>query len=182
MIRTFGKADNRSRSLLPPCWQIHSHLPFFTAPHPLPTSAPPHPLTTFPYLQHITTTLLRLVSSLPSPLTPLDLLWPRVAQEWLRWTAAVAELVNKQGGMVGAGVAEGWVRELDGFAARVPEGKGGLEAKMRGEMGVVRERWVGEVGWLVNRRVGDLGGFGGGQQQQQQLQDMGMGMMEEEEL
>ena len=79
--------------------------------------------------------------------------------------------------MVGAGVAEGWVRDLDGYAARGSGAPKGLEAKMRGEMGVVRERWVGEVGWLGNRRIGDQGqgGFGGSQQ------DVGMGMMEEEE-
>ncbi|KAL7410184.1 hypothetical protein BDY24DRAFT_401024 [Mrakia frigida] len=152
---------------------IQSHLPYFTT-----TPTLHHPTTTFPYLQAITTLLLRLSSTLPSPLTSLDILWPRIAEEWLRWIASVDQLVNKSGGMVGAGVADAWIRELDSLASRGGGGKTGggvLEGRMKNEMGVVRDRWVQQVGWLVNRRVGEMPpghGHGGG--------DVGMGMEEEE--
>lgn len=78
--------------------------------------------------------------------------------------------------MVGAGVADGWIRELDSLASRGGGTKTGgvLEGRMKSEMGVVRDRWVQEVGWLVNRRVGELPlGYGHGG-------DVGMGMEEEE--
>jgi hypothetical protein len=62
--------------------------------------------------------------------------------------------------MVGSGVAEGWIKGLDelagGGAGLSGKGVGELEERIRREMGVVRERWVGQVGWLVGRRIESL--------------------------
>jgi hypothetical protein len=93
--------------------------------------------------------------------------------------------------MVGAGVADGWVRELDllaaapaddgvtGASAAAGNGHGhglgsaiksaggaGSVAKIRAEMGLVRDKWVRECGWLVGRRL--------------QAQHVDVGMEEEE--
>lgn len=57
--------------------------------------------------------------------------------------------------MVGNGVAEGWMRELDALVGG-SKGFDGEEGRVRSEMGQVRDRWVRECGWLVGRRAGAL--------------------------
>lgn len=89
--------------------------------------------------------------------------------------------------MVGAGVADGWARELDalvggagdGGAKRAEAGAGVREEerKVRREMAHVRDSWVAECGWLVGRRVATHQ-----LQQQQQQQHVDVGMEEDEEL
>ena len=168
--------------------QVQSHLLIF-----LPLSAasvpssstprpPPHPTDQFSYLQQTTGLLVRLATSLP-PLAAVDILWARLAREWVRWAETVARWVNAEGGMVGAGVADGWVRELDllaadsGSASATPGGSapkatnssvggGGSAAKIRAEIGLVRDKWVRDCGWLVGRRL--------------QAQPVDVGMDEEE--
>lgn len=102
--------------------------------------------------------------------------------------------MNRDGGMVASGVAEGWIRGLDDLVDGKSGGKlersdgqqkgrgGELEERIRREIGVVRERWIGEVGWLVGRRI-----EAAGQQQQYHSQQHVQqhpsqhDMMEEEE-
>lgn len=89
--------------------------------------------------------------------------------------------------MVGAGVADTWMRDLDlladgglpstarndgrvlnGSSAAKTSSGAGSAVKIRNEMGLVRDKWVRECGWLVGRRLA-----------QPQHLDVGM---EEEEL
>lgn len=100
--------------------------------------------------------------------------------------------------MVGSGIAEGWVKGLDDMASgnvsvggKMTIGRSAtgimttapteLEERVKREMAVVRERWVGEVGWLVGRRLENLQRQENHQHQQQQHQQHDM-MEEEEEL
>ncbi|CED85063.1 hypothetical protein [Phaffia rhodozyma] len=129
---------------------IRSHLPFFTT-----QPTPSHPTTTFSYLSQSTTVLLRLTHLLPGPLEALEVVWPVLANEWLQWVGAVSRLVNDEGGMVSANVAEGWIRELEGLAG--DEGQGvGEEAQIRSQLREVGRAWIGQVGWLVGRREGGM--------------------------
>ncbi|THH09464.1 hypothetical protein EW145_g1982 [Phellinidium pouzarii] len=81
-----------------------------------------HPTETFGYLSVLTDHLLCQNSLCQSTLGPLIL--PRLLQEWMAWVNRV-DMVLKQGGIFGSGVAQSWVEALDRYA----------EAKLQGVNG-----------------------------------------------
>lgn len=101
-----------------------------------------HPTETFLFLSALT----RHVLTQP-PLTQQSLsslLLPRLSKEWTAWVDRVDVIVNAEGGMFGGETVNGWIQTLDELA----------EAKVQHwspMIQVVRDSWLGKVGWLVGR-------------------------------
>ena len=106
--------------------------------------APAHPSETFIYLAALVEHIISQPSLAQSSL--ISQMLPRLVQEWMAWVDRVDSHVNKEGGMFGMEVVQGWERTLDGFAAAKIEGE-------NGEFKAIRDKWVAKVGWLVGRRV-----------------------------
>jgi len=106
-----------------------------------------HPTETFMYLSTLTNHFLSQPPLAQAALAPQ--LMPRLLNEWMTWVNRVDSYVNKEAGMFGMEVAEGWVRALDGFATAKIHG---APADVVGGFGTVRDKWVAKLGWLVGRR------------------------------
>lgn len=106
-----------------------------------------HPSETFAYLSSLTSHLISQPPLTQASLGPM--LLPRLLPEWMAWIDRVDAHLNKEGGMFGQEVAQGWARALDQFAeAKISGISDGTEAGLR----TVRDKWVARVGWLVGRR------------------------------
>ncbi|KAI5123615.1 hypothetical protein M0805_003431 [Coniferiporia weirii] len=133
-----------------------SYMPYFSyssepiAPHTTPPGKEKvyvHPSETFGYLSVLTDHLLCQPPLCQSTLAPL--LLPRLLQEWMAWVNRV-DLMLKQGGIFGSGVAESWVEALDRYAEAKVQG---ISEELGNGLKTVRDRWIISAGWLVGRNA-----------------------------
>ncbi|BGO98251.1 nuclear envelope, Cut8 family protein [Rhodotorula toruloides] len=132
-----------------------------------------HPSTAFQFLHALTTSLLRLESTLPSSTSPTSSppsanplashLVPLTLNAWHLFLTRLSSAINTQGRVLPTSLVQSWFDQADALAGSNPLGVGGERAsQVRKAMEGVRERMRREVGWLVGLKsdVAAVGGSG----------------------
>ncbi|GEM12068.1 nuclear envelope, Cut8 family protein [Rhodotorula toruloides] len=134
-----------------------------------------HPSTAFQFLHALTSSLLRLESTLPSspsasltpsspPSNPLaGHLVPLTLNAWHLFITRLSSAINTQGRVLPTSLAQSWFDQVDALAVSsfLGAGIGGERAsQVRKAMEGVRERMRREVGWLVGFKS-EVAGVGG---------------------
>ncbi|PFH50800.1 hypothetical protein AMATHDRAFT_60453 [Amanita thiersii Skay4041] len=105
-----------------------------------------HPSETFLFLSTLTN---HIISQPPLAQTLLmEMLFPRLMEEWNAWADKIDQVVNRQGGIYGSEAAQSWERGLTALA----EVKGFEGSTMLREL---RDKWVAKAGWMIGRMAMD---------------------------
>ncbi|BGO88644.1 hypothetical protein NBRC10512_003472 [Rhodotorula toruloides] len=131
-----------------------------------------HPSTAFQFLHALTSSLLRLESTLPSlnssstpsapPANPLaSHLVPLTLNAWHLFLTRLSSAINTQGRVLPTSLVQSWFDQVDALAGSNSLGVGRERAsQVRKAMEGVRERMGREVGWLIGLKS-DAAAVGG---------------------
>ncbi|BGP29152.1 hypothetical protein JCM10296v2_000890 [Rhodotorula toruloides] len=131
-----------------------------------------HPSTAFQFLHALTSSLLRLESTLPSsnssstPSLPssnplASHLVPLTLNAWHLFLTRLSSAINTQGRVLPTSLVQSWFDQVDALAVLNSLGMGADKgSQVRKAMEGVRERMRREVGWLIGLKS-DVAGVGG---------------------
>lgn len=131
-----------------------------------------HPSTAFQFLHALTSSLLRLESTLPSAAsasTPTSAssnplanhLVPLTLNAWHLFLTRLSSAINTQGRVLPTSLVQSWFDQVDALATSSLLG-GDRTSQVRKAMEGVRERMRREVGWLVGLKSENTTAGGGG--------------------